>query len=162
MAFCVERAPSVPLDPEGNFNLGDFGGDKLPPGTPPKAKPFTDERLWDMGIALAAQELHLDLKTAEVDLKHGRITLRGQGGLQRVIPVDSNGYFFIDWCLTVEDPRLSKEAIHDLLAQSRERLAGQTNGLVNHWRGKLAVVGSAAVVGNNLTDRGATPLRADT
>ena len=31
------------------------------PASPPKAKAFTDERVWHMGIVLAAQELNLDL-----------------------------------------------------------------------------------------------------
>ena len=36
-----------------------------------------------------------------------------------------------------------------------------TTNLANPWRGKLVVVGSSAL-GNDLTDRGATPLRSDT
>src|SRR5206468_11228738 len=46
--------------------------------------------------------------------------------------------------------------------QHHKRLLGQTDVLGNRWRGKLAVVGSGAVIGNNLTDRGATPLSKDT
>src|SRR5215510_2198435 len=42
------------------------------------------------------------------------------------------------------------------------RLQSKTNELTNRWSGKLAVVGSSAVLGNNLTDRGATPLDKDT
>ncbi len=34
----------VPLDQDGNFDLADFVGDKLPPGMARKAKPFTEER----------------------------------------------------------------------------------------------------------------------
>ncbi len=94
----------VPLDQEGNFDLADFGGDKLPPGVARKAKPFTEERLWHMGIVLAAQELKLDLAKAEVDLEAGRITLRGPGGVERIIPVDAEGYFYIDWCLPPNHP----------------------------------------------------------
>jgi adenylate cyclase len=48
-----------------------------------------------------------------------------------------------------------------LLWQHRQRLKGQTNELQNNWRGKLVVVGSSAQ-GNDLTDRGATPLAEDT
>ena len=43
----------------------DFGGENLPPGTARKAKPFTQERIWHMGVILAAQELKLDLSHAE-------------------------------------------------------------------------------------------------
>lgn len=151
----------VPLDRDGNFDLADFGGDKLPPGAARKAKPFTDERLWHMGIVLAAQELKLDLAKAEVDLEHGRITLRGPDGVERLIPVDADGYFYIDWCLPPNHPQLTQEAIQGLLCQDRLRLDGRTNELKNLWNGKLVVVGSSAT-GSDLTDRGATPLNADT
>jgi len=149
----------VPLDADGNFDLADFGGDKLPAGTPRRAAPYTLERGWHMGIVLAAKELKLDLAKAEVDLKAGRIVLRGAGGIERIIPVDDQGFFYIDWCLPPNDPRLTEESIQSLLAQSLARQNGETNSIVNRWQGKLAVVGSGAVVGNNLTDWGATPLR---
>ena len=156
----------VPLDKDGNFAVADFVGDKLPPGMPPKAKPLT--RAWNMGVVLAAQQLQLDLDHAEVDLKHGQITLRGPGGVKRVIPVDADGYFYIDWTLPPNHPRLTQEAIRGLLLQNALRL-GATGGATNVsqspstnlWQGKLVVVGSSAL-GNDLTDRGATPLRADT
>src|SRR5205807_42588 len=67
----------VPLDAQGNFDLADFGGDNLPPGAARKPKPFTEERVWHMGLVIAAKELNLDLGNSEVDLPHGRITLRG-------------------------------------------------------------------------------------
>ncbi|HUA68686.1 MAG TPA: adenylate/guanylate cyclase domain-containing protein, partial [Candidatus Saccharimonadales bacterium] len=136
-------------------------GGKLAPGMPPKAKAFTDERVWHMGIVLAAQELKLDLDHADVDLPDGRITLRGPNGLVRVIPVDSQGYFYVDWRLTPNDPRITRAPIEALLQQNMERLLGKTNGLSDAFRNKLVVVGSAAQ-GNNLTDRGATPLEKDT
>ncbi len=150
----------IPLDDQGNFDLTDFGGDKLPPGVPRKAKPFTDERFWHMGIVLAARELGLDLSKAEVDLPDGRIVLRGADGVERIIPVDKDGYFYIDWCLTPSDPRLSKDAIQNLFVEDKLRLLG-TNDLPDSWAGKLVVVGSSAT-GNDLTDRGATPLDRDT
>jgi class 3 adenylate cyclase/CHASE2 domain-containing sensor protein len=148
----------VPLDADGNFDLADFAGDKLPPGMARKAKPFSPERVWHMGIVLAARELGLDLERTEVDLPGGRIVLHGPGGVERTIPVDGEGYFYVDWCLPPEDPRLAEEPIQRVLAQSAARLKGQTNGLSDAWRDKLIVVGSGAVAGNNLTDRGGTPL----
>ncbi|HWQ90151.1 MAG TPA: CHASE2 domain-containing protein, partial [Clostridia bacterium] len=150
---------SIPLDAQGRFALADFVGDSLPPGTAPTALPFTTERIWHMGIVLAARELGLKLEDAEVDLAGGKITLRG-GGVQRAIPVDADGSFYLDWCLPPNHPQLTQEPIHAVLLQSRARAGGATN-LGNLWRGKLAVVGSSAM-GNDLTDRGATPLRADT
>jgi class 3 adenylate cyclase/CHASE2 domain-containing sensor protein len=155
-----EKPIKVPLDEQGNFDLADFGGEKLPPGMARKAKPFTEERVWHMGIVLAARELNLDLARAQVDLRHGRITLHGPAGLQRIIPVDRQGRFYIDWCLPETHPRLMKQAIKDLLWQDHMRLEGATNGLAAPWRGIIAVVGSSAM-GNDLTDRGATPLQSN-
>jgi len=151
----------VPVDAETNFELAAFVGNTLPPGTPPKAKAFTDQRVWQMGIVLAARQLQLDLNDAEVDLPRGKIVLRGANGIEREISVDHDGYFYIDWRLTPNDPRLLQAPIESLLAQNFRRLNGETNQLRDDFRGKLALVGSAAR-GSDLTDRGATPLQRDT
>ncbi len=151
----------IPVDAENNFTLADFGVAKLPPGVAPTAKAFTDERVWHMGIQLAAQELKLDLAKSTVDLPGGKIILRGANGLERVIPVDADGYFLVDWRLTPNDPRLMRLSVENLLWQDHQRLLGQTNGLRDELRGKLVIVGSA-VQSNDLTDRGATPLEHDT
>jgi class 3 adenylate cyclase/CHASE2 domain-containing sensor protein len=151
----------VPVDSNNNFSLVDFGLDKLPPGVAPKAKAFTEERVWQMGIVLAAQELKLDLAHAEIDLSQGKIVLRGANGIQRTIPVDRDGYFYIDWRLKPNDPHLLEAPVENLLRQDKLRLLGQTEGLRDDFKGKLVVVGSAAQ-GNDLTDRGATPLEKDT
>ena len=151
----------VPVDAEGNFEVADVVGDKIPPGLPPRARVFTEERVWHMGIVLAAQELGLDLTHADVDLPNGRIALHGTNGLVRVIPVDANGSFYVDWRLKPVDPHITSKPIEDLLMQYNERRAGETNGLSDVFQNKLVVVGSAAQ-GNNLTDRGATPLEKDT
>jgi len=148
----------IPLDNNGEMDVRS-GKDSAQPST--KAKPFTDERVWHMGIVLAAQELGLDLAHADVDLSDGQITLHGTNGLVRVIPVDANGYFYVDWRLKPNDPHLTSAPIENLLWQDKERLLGQTNDLSDAFRGKLVVVGSAAQ-GNDLTDRGATPLERDT
>ena len=151
----------VPVDAENNFALTNFVGNQLPPGLPPKAKAFTNQRVWQMGIVLAAQELNLDLPDAEMNLPRGRIILRGANGLERIIPVDHDGYFYIDWRLKPNDPHLLQAPIESLLAQHFQRLNGETNNLRDDFRGKLVIVGSAAQ-GNDLTDRGATPLERDT
>ena len=152
----------VPLDTDGDFDLADFAGEQLPPGMARKAKPFTEERVWHMGVVLAARELNLDLDHAEVDLNAGQIILRGEGGVKRVLPVDRDGFFLIDWCLSPADPRLFIQPMHVLLEQDYIRLQGQVPSETNAWRGKLVVVGSAAAGGNDLTDRGATPLLKNT
>lgn len=151
----------VAIDAENTFSLADFVGTNLPTGLAAGAKAFEVERVWHMGIVLAASELQLDLANAEVKLSEGRITFRGPGGLRRRLPVDPAGYFYINWELTAADRRLRQEAIENLLAQDLARLEETTEGLTNRWHGRLVVVGSSAT-GNNLTDRGATPLEQDT
>ena len=147
----------VPLGADGCFALADFVGDKLPAGWPSRARPFDDERVWQMGIVLAASALGFDLSAAQVDIPGGKITFRAANGVERVLPVDSEGYFYVNWELTPTDPRLTQESIGSLLEQDLARTAGQTQTLTNRWRGRLAVVGSSAT-GNDLTDRGATPI----
>jgi class 3 adenylate cyclase len=146
----------IPVDAGNNFELADFNG-KLSGN----AKAFTDERIWQLGIVLAAQELKLDLDHANVDLPNHRITLRGANGAVRIIPVDADGYFYINWRLPPNDPHLVQAPIERLLAQDEERSSEPTNQLRNDFRGKLVVVGSTAQ-GNDLTDRGATSLEKDT
>lgn len=155
------NAVVVPVDAEDNFDLTNFVGDTLPPGWPPKAPAFTSRRVWQMGIVLAARELDLDLSNAEVDLPGGKIVLRGAGGIERTVPVDRDGDFYVDWRLLPNDPRLLQAPAEALLAQNFQRLNGATNGWGNALRGRLAVVGWSAQ-GNDLTDRGPTPLERDT
>jgi len=78
-----------------------------------------------------------------------------------VIPVDDRNFFYIDWRLTPNDPKLLCAPIESLLWQDKQRLLGETKGLSDAFRGKLVIVGSTAQ-GNDLTDRGATPLEKDT
>ena len=103
----------VTLDPDGNFDLADFVGDKIPTGWKRHDKPF--ERVWDLGIVMAAQELKLDLQNAGIDLPRGKIILRGTNDVLRVIPVDANGNFYINWQLTPNDANLQRAPIEDLL-----------------------------------------------
>ena len=151
----------VQLDEHGNFSVADFIGDNLPPGMPARAKPFTDQRVWHMGIVLAARALQLDLAKATVDLADGRITLPSNDGAQRVIPVDREGYFFIDWSLKAFDSRMTAQNFVDLLRRDRDWARGQTNDIPALWKEKLVVIGSTAT-GNDLTDLGATPLEKET
>ncbi|MEO7299479.1 MAG: CHASE2 domain-containing protein, partial [Verrucomicrobiota bacterium] len=142
-----------------------------------RVKPFTDDpehgRIWHMGILLAAEELGLDL--SKPVLESGRLILNGPNGVQRIIPVDNEGFFCIEWSMPPDDRRLTRLSygmiiLLDELRQSGKpdeyrqaleifrRESGNTN-LVGDapFRGKLVVVGSK-LVGNNVTDRGATPI----
>jgi class 3 adenylate cyclase/CHASE2 domain-containing sensor protein len=158
----ADLAPiEVPLDANGHFRVADFIGEDLPAGMAPTAAPFTLEKVWHMGIVLAAQQLQLDLARADVDLPAGRITLFGSNGVTRVLPVDARGYFFINWEITPGDERLTTTSFSQLLQADQARSGGTADPLDNLWRDKLVVIGSAAT-GNDLTDHGATPLQKDT
>jgi class 3 adenylate cyclase/CHASE2 domain-containing sensor protein len=122
-------------------------------------KPFTKQRLWQLGILLAARDQNLDLNRARVDFVQGRIEIPDQQGKWRVIPVDQQGRFYINWSLTGADSRLLAEPIERLLARYELRRLGEE--VINPWAGKIAFVGSTAT-GNNLTDLGATPLEHET
>ena len=152
--------PPIVLDGEGRFALSDLVGDSLPPGWPERARPFEERRVWHMGIVLAARALQLDLDKAEVDLNAGRIVLRGPG-VTRVIPVDQDGFFLIDWTVQPNHPSLLARNFVELLAQDLRREAGQLVEPPALWKGRLVVIGSTAT-GNDLTDLGATPLARET
>ena len=141
--------------------VGHVSTEKDSDGILRRAKAFTDDRVWHMGILLAAHHLKLDLDQADVDLAHGRITLRSAGGIERVIPVDRDGFFYVDWALRPQDHRLTIEPVHSLLRQNRIRKLGESFEPQVDWRGKLVVIGSSAQ-GNDLTDLGATPLDKNT
>jgi class 3 adenylate cyclase len=163
-----DELPPVPLYGDGNIDLTDFVGNKTNLFRGPRyQKAFTSERRWTMGIVLAAHELGLDLDQAKVDLPGGKITFSGTNGVKRILPVDKDGYFYIDWCLPVlNDNRLTKESFEALLGRDQERMSGDTNRYAKYkrtkdWRGKLVMIGSSAT-GNDLTDHGPTPLEKDT
>jgi class 3 adenylate cyclase/CHASE2 domain-containing sensor protein len=150
---------TVKLDHDGNFDLVPFLGEQIPPPFKRFDKPFT--RVWDLGIILAAQALKLDLDHAKIDLPGGKIVLPGPNGAQRVLPVDADGFFYINWQLTANDRRLAYAPVEDVLKQDKLRLRDQTNDLRDDFRDRLVVVGSKAQ-GNDLSDRGPTPLEKDT
>lgn len=151
----------VPVDKNNQFDLSVFSADEPPPGTPKQPKAFTVNRVWHMGIVLAARALNLDLSAAQVDLPQGRIVLRGTNNIVRTLPVDANGFFHINWEIPPTDSRLTADAFENVLRQDQLRTTGQTEGLINLWKDKLVVIGSNAT-GNDLTDRGATPIEKST
>jgi len=130
---------TVKLDRDGNFDLADFVGDDIPAGWKRYDKPY--ERVWDLGVVMAAQQLKLDLAHADVDLAHGRITLQGTNGIVRRLPVDQDGFFYINWLLPASSTRLTEASIAGVLAQDLRRLQGETNGLSDEFRDKLVVIG---------------------
>ncbi|HMJ92074.1 MAG TPA: adenylate/guanylate cyclase domain-containing protein, partial [Candidatus Acidoferrum sp.] len=136
-------------------------GTKPPPQPPVLVQAFTHIRLWQMGIVLAARELQLDLDHAAVDMRGREISLAGTNEVRRVIPLDHDGFIYIDWSLTPTSPVLTRESIESLLDQYEARRDGRSEDVTNRWKDKLVVIGVTAT-GNDLTDIGATPLEADT
>jgi class 3 adenylate cyclase/CHASE2 domain-containing sensor protein len=155
----------LPLRDANQFDQGalyeELTRRKPPAEVPPLSTAFTRLRCWQMGIALAARELGLDLARARLEPKQGRIVLLGTNGATRIIPTDPEGRFYIDWSMTPYHPALTTESIESLLLQYEQRSAGRTAELTNRWKDKLVVVGSIAT-GNDLTDLGATPLEKET
>jgi class 3 adenylate cyclase/CHASE2 domain-containing sensor protein len=154
---------TIPLDTEGRFDQAalykQLTSQNAPAGVRPMQKPFTTTRVWNLGIVMAARELGLDLEHAHTE--PGRIIIYGEHNVQRVIPVDEENRFYIDWNFTPYDKRLTREGIEYLLRQEQQRRSGNLEGVTNQWQGKLVLVGSTAS-GNDLTDIGATPLEKET
>jgi len=152
----------IKLDAQGRFQVSDFVGGEIPAGMSPTELPYATRRVWHMGVVMGAKALGLDLDEAEVSLAAGQVVLRGTNGLVRVLPVDAEGFFLIDWCMTVADPRLTVQPLQDLLRREYDRAQGKPSAIPALWKDKLVVIGSAVGGGNDLTDRGATPLERDT
>lgn len=157
----------VPLNPNGSMKMTsegdiDFADDPDDNGVEDQY-PFKKVRAWNLGITLAARALGLDLDKPEIF--KDRIVLHGPNGLSRTIPVDSSGYFFIDWSLRFSDIAAGRTPVYfgqlgELLISDHGRQLGETD-LPQKFKNKIVVVGSVAK-GNNLSDFGATPLESQT
>jgi class 3 adenylate cyclase len=157
--FQRDNAPIVfPTDSLGRIDTTNVVN-PVPTGVPTEFLPYTSVRVWSLGIVLAAYELKLDLDNPEIDLSHHRIVLHGEHGLTRIIPVDSQGYFYIDWSMGLNDTNLTAGAFEELLKEQGERSAGRP--VTNQWRDKLVIIGSTAT-GNDLSDTGSTALESRT
>jgi adenylate cyclase len=142
--------------------IGHISSDADADGVLRRARAYVDDprhgRIWHMGVVLAARALDLDLARAIV--RPEEIRLDGPGDITRIIPTDNKGFFYIDWSLTWNDPRLSKESFESILLEEMARGRGRTNA-VSKWEDKTVVVGSIGS-GNNIRDFGATPLAPQT
>ena len=152
-------AASVALNADGYFAPSELNRNGKASSVIRLYRAFEPVRVWHLGLALAARELKLDLDKADVQLDRHRVILSGSNGVTRVLPVDRQGRFLIDWSLGLQDKRLTKESFESLVAKDIERSNGAN--VPARFAGKLVVVGSTAT-GNELTDRGATPLEKDT
>lgn len=115
-------------------------------------------RLWGLSMILAATDLGLDLNRAQV--VGGKLILEGAGGARRVIPVDQEHAFLINWAMPWNDQRMGRHSIEEVLLMDELRQSGQaTNEPV--FKDKLVVIGSIGT-GNNLSDIGATAVDKET
>lgn len=153
------RTNTLSLTEDGLFDPYDLVGGKPPGGFSRLFPAYENVRVWHLGIVLAAVELGLDLSRAQIDLSHGRITLPSTNGAARVLPVDAQGHFLIDWTMRLDDPRLTREAFESVITSGILRQLG--SNVPPRFADKLVVIGSTAI-GNELSDRGATPLDKDT
>lgn len=162
----------VPLDRQGRFNLYRLTAEILPgledtiPESEHWQRPFEERRVWHMGIVVAATELGLDLENARVSKT--AIHLPGTNGVSRTLPLDHTGKFLIDWAIpdeakSSEDPRLMADGLEFLLLNDTDREEGREiePEFATQFKDKLVFIGSAAT-GNELSDRGITPLGHET
>lgn len=110
-------------------------------------------RVWNMGILLAAAKLGFN--PAEAKLAHGHVDFPVTNGASVRIPVDSANNLLIRWALDVSE--VPARSFEDVLAQDLVRQSNHNAEVPSTWKDKLVLVGSTAT-GDNLTDRGATPL----
>ena len=156
-----------------NATVADISAEQDADGVLRRVRPYSDgpdgRRLWHLGIVLGAKALGLDLDHAEI--RPREIVLRGPAGLERRVPLDDEGRLLINWSMPYS--RVEKSSLFIPYAFSRFRQDSPTS--LKRYRemlrtndvyypagetpllNKIVVVGSS-LVGNNLTDRGATPL----
>ncbi len=154
----------IPLTEANSYDIGVFKS-QLPgeTGAPPGAmmgRAYREVTSWHMGIVMAAAQLGLDLERATVDGVRGLIHIPGTNGMHRTIPVDKEGFFYVDWSIKHDDSRLTRENFTGVLAKERLRRLGKPKDDDTRWKDKVLIVGSTAT-GNDLTDRGSTPIQSD-
>lgn len=140
-----------PIKPDGSAKI------PLAQGASKVDSVFLPRRVWHMGIVLAALRLGLDLDHAEIQPGLIRLTsTNGQG--VRELPVMSDNRFPVNWSVTSTNiESFLTQGFVGLLADAQQRLLNPTNPPPNRWTNALVIVGSTAT-GNNIADRGATPL----
>ncbi len=153
-------AEVIPIDVDGRFDKARLlelaNGVKIAPGPGRMGLAFRRIRVWDLGLTMAAHYLGINLAAAVI-APGSHIALRGTNEVRREIPIDDQNRFRIDWSLEARHPQIAKESFHAILDRHYKRASGQSFEGGNLWRGRVALVGSIAT-GNDLTDRGATPL----
>lgn len=132
-------------------------------------------RIWHMAIVMAAKALDIDLDKSTVT--SNRVIFRdAAGNVIREMPVDREGFFYINWRLAWNDPRLvqlSSLALFNMDSVRDEDMTDYNKYLASlraegmkipsntPFKDKLVFIGSNAS-GNNVSDVGATPVAKET
>jgi adenylate cyclase len=155
--------PPWPQFATNALGVGHIVADRDSDGVLRRCKAYYDDpeygRVWHLALLAAAHYLGLDLDQAEE--KPGRLILTGPQGQRRVVPIDRDGFFHVDWVLRLEDGLrhnviLPYSEMLDRFTKRRNEQPVTAHDLHN----RLVFVGSLGT-GNNLTDKGATPLSND-
>jgi len=174
-------------DKEGFLNLSEIMSN-VPPDAPPFI-PFAYTRVWSMGIVLAASELKLDLDNPEIQPQHHRVVLHGENGVRRVIPLESDGSYYVNWeightnsmNIRVHEPAADEPDVNiivttnqlplqsgfqagsfdELLLQANERAQGHPAD-TGRWTNRLVLIGSAVTAFSAVSDQGNTPAESGT
>jgi class 3 adenylate cyclase/CHASE2 domain-containing sensor protein len=182
-----ERPITFHRDKEGFLKMSEINSN-APPGQLPFI-PFTYTRVWSMGIVLAAGELKLDLDSAEIQHEQRRVILRGEKGVTRVIPLEPDGSYYVNWELgranslsatnqvitnhagladqtvitnqVVLRPGYQAGSFDELLQEANNRAGGQPSE-TGRWKNRLVMIGSAVTGFSAVTDQGNTPLESGT
>lgn len=116
--------------------------------------PQTGERLWHMGLLLAARALDLDLDKAVV--QPGRILLPARHGPPQMVPLGAQNQIYIDWMIA---PQRDVEIIEGPFARYYDDALRRERGeaVPDLFRDRVVLIGYAAA-GGRASDWGATPL----
>ena len=145
----TRRSLITHIDPDGSIRLNS-GPDA------PRFQVYETSVVWHLGIVMAAAHLGLDLDQAEIQANQVKFT--GPKGMTRTLPVDAHGYFHVAWQWNVNQTNLViQQNLMDVLNSSVRRGFRLDDPPDELWKDRTVLIGSFAS-GNNLADRGATPL----
>lgn len=153
-------AAILPLLRTNAVAVGHTASERDGDGTFRRVPLFTQDaagsRVWTLGVVLAAQELGLDLAGAEVTVgRRVRLQSTNATAVVRDIPLADDGTMLIDWRFLGNERGLHQDGCWNVVQAARER--GQGKPRPATFTNKLVLIGSIAH-GNNMADRGTTPL----
>ncbi len=174
-------------DRDGFLNIREIASNA--PANAPPFIAFDYTRVWSMGIVMAADELKLDLDKPEIQPQHHRLVLHGENGVRRVIPLEADGSYYVNWELGRENtlittnqvsinhpggagqvvvtnqvqvrPGFQAGSFDELLLEARDRAAGHPAD-TGRWKDRLVLIGSAVTAFSAVADQGSTPAESRT